>query len=498
MIVTVTDKAGAVDQRLPEVAAGMLIDGEFVQALSGSTFEVYNPSTGGVLTTVPAAEAQDVDRAVQAARRSFEDQRWRRLSGADRGVILWRVADLLQEHSDRITRIESLNLGLPLPQAHGLLGEAINQFRYYAGWADKLHGTTLDLGPAERRIQGYTLREPIGVAGLIVPWNAPILGAAQKVAPALAAGCSVVLKPAEETPLTALVLGQLLQEAGVPDGVVNIVTGFGDPAGAALAAHPDVDKVAFTGSTEVGKLILDAAKGNLKKLTLELGGKSPVIVLPDADLVSAVEGIASGMFWNSGQVCSAGTRMYVHDSVYDDVVQGVAEQGRSLRLGGPFEPAVDLGPLISKKQLDRVTEYVEGGVAAGAQIVSGGHRFGTDGFFFEPTVVADVDQSMRIVREEIFGPVLGVMRFADVSEAVAAANDSIYGLAASVWTRDVSVAHSVARQLRAGRVGINVHRAGGVQMPMGGYRQSGWGRENGIEAVENYLETKTVVALLDR
>jgi phenylacetaldehyde dehydrogenase len=375
--------------------------------------------------------------------------------------------------------------------------EAAAQFRYYAGWADKIHGRTLDLGPGERRIQGYTLREPVGVAGLITPWNAPLSMAAKKLAPALAAGCSCVLKPAEETPLTSLALARLMVEAGVPAGVVNVVTGVGEHAGAALTAHADVDTVSFTGSTEVGRLIVQAATGNMKKLSLELGGKSPVIVFADADLDAAIPGAASAVFWNSGQVCAAGTRLFVHESVFDKVVHGVAEIGRSMRLGPGTDPGADLGPLISRKQLERVSGYVERGVADGARVVSGGARAGERGWFFPPTVLVDVDQSMTVMREEIFGPVLGIMPFADADEAVALANDSSYGLASSVWTRDGALGHSVARRLRAGRVGINVHRAGGVHMPAGGYRQSGWGRESGSEALENYLETKSVVAQLD-
>jgi phenylacetaldehyde dehydrogenase len=476
----------------------MLIDGQWVPARGGALLDVYDPSTGELLAQVASGDATDVDRAVDAARRSFEDGRWRRLSAADRGVILWRVADLLQAEAEALARLESRNLGMPLAQSRGLVAEAINQFRYFAGWADKVTGITLDLGPSERRIQGYTLREPVGVAALIVPWNAPILAAAQKVAPALVAGCSVILKPAEETPLTALVLGRILLEAGVPEGVVNIVTGLGSATGAPMAEHNGIDKLAFTGSTEVGKTIVRAASGNLKKLTLELGGKSPVIVLADADVPTAIAGIAGGIFWNTGQVCSAGTRLFVHDRIFDEVVEGVADAGRRLKIGGPFDDGVDLGPLISAKQLSRVSEYVSGGVASGARLVSGGHRVGETGYFFEPTVVAQVDQSMPMIREEIFGPVIGAMRFSNVDEAIAAANDTDYGLAASVWTSDAMAAHSLARRIRAGRVGINVHRAGGAHMPMGGYKQSGWGRESGVEAIHNYLETKSVVAQLGR
>lgn len=474
----------------------MLIDGEWTTAAGGAEYPVHDPGTGEQIAQVACADNADVDAAVSAARRAFDDGRWTGLTAAQRGAILWRVAELMRASVDEIAALESRNNGVPVPAARSMVLEAAAQFQYYGGWADKVHGHTIDLGPAERRIQGYTLREPVGVVAMIVPWNAPLISASKKVAPALAAGCTCVLKPAEETPLTALWLGRILQEAGVPDGVVNIITGPGDPVGAAMAAHPLVDAAAFTGSTEVGRLIIQAATGNLKKLNLELGGKSPVIVMPDADLDLTIPGVAGGVFFNSGQVCAAGTRLFVHESIHDQVVEGVAAEGRKLRLGYGADPDVDLGPLISGKQLSRVEAYVASGRADGAQVVSGGGRVGDTGFFFEPTVMAEVDQSMSVMREEIFGPVLGVMRFSDVDEAVELANDTSFGLASSVWTRDGSVGHAIARRLRAGRVGINVHRAGGVYMPAGGYRQSGWGRENGADGLESYLETKSVVSTL--
>ncbi|MGJ0183927.1 aldehyde dehydrogenase family protein [Corynebacterium glyciniphilum] len=474
-----------------------LIDGDWTQSTSGDTFSAFDPGTGRVIAEVTKADAHDTDTAVAAARRAFDEGRWTRLPAAERGAILWRAADIMDSKADELGVWESRNMGIPVPQARTMVHEAANQFRYYAGWADKVHGHTIDLGPAERRVQGYTLREPVGVVAMIVPWNAPLISASKKLAPALAAGCACVLKPADETPLTALWLGEILLEAGVPAGVVNVITGPGDTVGAALAEHPDVDQVAFTGSTEVGRSIIHAATGNLKKLQLELGGKSPVIVLPDADLERTIPAVAGAVFWNSGQVCAAGTRLFVHEAVHDQVVEGVAAEGRRLRLGYGADSDVDLGPLISQKQLDRVTSYVDGGRASGADVVTGGHRVGTDGYFFEPTVLTGVDQSMNVMREEIFGPVLGVMPFSDIDQAVALANDSSYGLASSVWTENGATAHGIARRLRAGRVGLNVHRAGGAYMPAGGYRQSGWGRENGEEGLSAYLEVKSVVSTLD-
>jgi phenylacetaldehyde dehydrogenase len=476
--------------------ARLLIDGEWTTPPTGETFSTYDPGTGEAIAEVALAGPPEADLAVAAARRAFDEQRWTGLSPAQRGAVLWQVAQTMRQQSDELAVWESRNMGIPVPQAKTMVHEAANQFQYYAGWADKIYGDTIDLGPADNRVQGYTLHEPVGVVAMIVPWNAPLISASKKLAPALAAGCSCVLKPADETPLTALWLAEILRDAGVPAGCVNVITGPGESVGAALAEHPDVDMVAFTGSTEVGRAIVRAATGNLKKLQLELGGKSPVIVMPDADLPKAIPGIAGAVFWNSGQVCAAGTRLFVHESVHDEVVAGVAAEGRRLRIGYGAEPGVDLGPLISQKQLDRVTAYVDGGRSQGAHVVSGGRRIGQDGYFFEPTVLTDVDQSMQVMREEIFGPVLGVMSFSDVDEAVELANDSSYGLASSVWTTSGSIGHAIARRLRAGRVGINVHRAGGAYMPAGGYRQSGWGRENGKEGLANYLEVKSVVSAL--
>jgi phenylacetaldehyde dehydrogenase len=483
--------------RLAASPMELLIDGDWVSALSGETFEVLDPGTGRVIASSATGDAGDVDRAVRSARGSFGDGRWHGLPGHQRGVVLWRVAELLERDIEVLALTKSLDQGRPLANARSKVADAARCFRYYAGWANKLYGVSADVATRDARFQAYTLREPVGVAALIVPWNSPLLMAAWKIAPALAAGCSCVLKPAEETPLTALHLGGLLLEAGVPPRVVNIVTGFGRTAGAALSAHPDVDKVAFTGSTEVGRSIVQAAAGNLKKLTLELGGNSPVLVLADANLDEAIVGAARAIFTNTGQVCSAGSRLFVHESRYEQVVEGVAKIAATIRVGYGMEPDTEIGPLVSERQLDRVTAYIADGVAAGTDVVTGGHRIGDVGYFIEPTVLTNVDPSMRVVREEIFGPVVVAMASSDTDEVIAAANDTSYGLSSSIWTRDVGIAHTLPRRLRVGTVGINVHSPSDPQLPNGGYKQSGWGRGHGPTGVDPYLEVKSVFTRLD-
>jgi len=479
----------------------LLIGGEWVAARSGETFETSDPATGEVLAEIARGGNADVADAVAAARSAFTSPEWRGMTPNDRAALLWRIADLIEQNADQLAQLETLDQGKAWRT--GRLGEipsAINNFRYYAGWATKLLGETIPTSlrrqPPGKQVFAYTTREPVGVVAAIVPWNSPLLMAAMKLAPALAAGCTVVLKPAENTPLSALRLGELMLEAGMPKGVVNIVTGYGSEAGQALADHPGVDKVAFTGSTAVGKRLLTAATGNLKRLTLELGGKSPSIVLPDADLDLVIPGVSGGIFDNGGQVCVASARIYAHRDVYDRLVAGMADYGRKLRLGHGLDPEADLGPLVSVAQAERVEQFIEEGKAAGVEVVTGGHRDGERGTFYEPTVLTGVAQDMRLMKEEIFGPVATVTPFDDVEEVIGWANDSVYGLAASVWTEGLSNAHRVAARIQAGTVWINCHSYLGVELPKGGFKQSGWGTENGAQGLENYLETKTVVAVI--
>jgi phenylacetaldehyde dehydrogenase len=474
----------------------LLIDGAWVEAASGRTFRTIDPATEEVLAEVARGDAEDVERAVRAARRAFaHGSEWRRMTPSDRGRLLHRIGDLILEHADELATLESMDNGKPKAIARVAdVALAADLFHYMAGWATKLEGATIPLSGVTApgaQFHAYTLREPVGVVGQIIPWNFPLLMAAWKLGPVLACGCTVVLKPAEQTPLSALRLGELMQEAGLPAGVLNIVTGFGD-AGAAIAAHPGVDKVAFTGSTEVGKQIVQAAAGNLKKVTLELGGKSPQIVLDDADLEVAIPGAANAIFFNHGQCCCAGSRLYVEAGVFDDVVAGVAEEARRIRLGRGLDPDTQMGPLVSDEQLSRVCGFLDSGIEEGARAVAGGRRSGERGYFVEPTVLVDTTPDMRVVREEIFGPVVSAMPFTDHEHVLPAANETNFGLAAGIWTRDVSHAHRIAAELQAGTVWVNTYNVFDAALPFGGFKESGWGREMGREVLDNYLETKAV------
>ena len=490
----------AVPDLLPAVAdfvsrdRRMLIGGQWVDALSGRTFDTHDPATGQVITRVAHGEAPDVDRAVAAARAAYEGP-WSRMKPNERERLIWKVGDILSERAEIFGQLEALDNGKSVAIATGVdVGWSADVWRYNAGLVTKIRGAavtpSMPFAPGGE-FHAYTRRESLGVCGQIVPWNFPILMATWKLAPALAAGNTVVLKPAEQTPLTALLLGEVFEEAGFPPGVVNIVPGFGD-AGAALSGHPDVDKVAFTGSTEVGKKIVSAATGNLKKVSLELGGKSPNIVFADADLEAAVAGSVAAWTFNHGQCCVAGTRMFVQRSIFDEFTQAVADAAASAKIGPGLDPTTELGPLVSQEQFDRVDGYIQQGLADGARALTGGKRWGDEGYFIEPTVFVDVEPGFSIVEEEIFGPVVAALPFDDEDDVVRAANDSIYGLAAGIWTKDVSKAHRTAAAVKAGSVWVNQYNGFDTALPFGGFKQSGWGRELGDSAIDLYTQTKSV------
>ena len=472
----------------------MFIDGQWVDALSGRTFETRNPATGKVIGIVPRAGLEDINHAVQAARRAFEGP-WSRFKPYERQALLLKIADLFEKHWEEISQSDTADMGMPIVRTRGNQRRVLGMLRFYAGMATSMHGQTIDNSlPGD--VLSYTRKEPVGVVGAIIPWNAPTAASVWKIGPALATGCTIVLKPSEEAPLTPLLIADLMNEAGVPPGVVNVVTGTGAEAGAPLADHPDVDKIVFTGSTATGQSIVRASAGNLKRVSLELGGKSPVIVCADADLDIAVPVAAMSVFANSGQICIAGSRLFVERSIHDEFVERLGAFAKALRVGDGADPTTEIGPLISVKQLDRVAGYLASGKAEGARVVSGGERMLEGAFasgnFVAPTVFADVADDMRIAKEEIFGPVIAAMPFDSLDEAVRRANNTPYGLAAGVFTRDVAKAHTLSHRIRAGSVWVNTYHAIDPAVPFGGYKMSGYGREGGAEHLDEYLNTKGV------
>jgi aldehyde dehydrogenase (NAD+) len=473
----------------------MLIGGKWVESQSGKKFETVNPATGEVICRVAEGDKADIELAVKAARKAFESGPWPTMTAAERGRLLNKLADAIEANIDELAALESLDNGKPFAIARAAdLPLTVKAYRYYAGWADKIHGKTI---PIEGNYFCYTRHEPVGVVGQIIPWNFPLLMQAWKWGPALAAGNCIVLKPAEQTPLTALRVAKLAQEVGFPDGVINVVPGYGPTAGAALTGHMDVDKVAFTGEGATGKIVMTAAaQSNLKRVSLELGGKSPNIVFADADLDAAVEGAYFGLFFNQGQCCCAGSRLFVEEKVHDKVVDRLLEKAKQQKLGDPFDPGTTQGPQVSQEQMDRILSYVESGNKEGAQCLTGGKRFGSRGYFVEPTLFTGVTDEMKIAKEEIFGPVMNVLKFKNMDEVIERGNRTSYGLAAAVWTKDISKAHRIANSLRAGTVWVNCYDVFDAAAPFGGYKQSGIGRELGEYALELYTEVKTVTVAL--
>ena len=467
----------------------LYINGKFVESVSLKTFDTYNPATGAVLASVYEAGVEDINQAVKAAKDAFEKGLWSTMRPADRGHLIYKLANLIEEHKEELAQLDCLDNGKPINETRAVdVPGTIEQFRYFAGWATKNMGQTI---PVSDSFLNYTRHEPVGVVGQIIPFNYPINMLSWKVAPALAAGCTIVLKPAEQTPLSAIYFAELVEKAGFPAGVVNIVPGFGEIAGNALVEHPNVDKISFTGSTVVGKKIMKKAADTMKRLTLELGGKSPNIILPDADLEKAIPGVFNGIMFNQGEVCSAGSRVYVHRSQYNEVVAGMVELARQVKLGNGLDEETTMGPLVSKKQQERVSEFINIGVKEGAKIAIGGGKSDT-GYFIEPTIFVDVEENMIIAKEEIFGPVVVVMAYDSVEEVIERANNSPYGLGAGIWTENVKTAHKVANQIKSGSVWINCYDAIDPASPFGGYKQSGFGRDLSAYALESYTEVKSI------
>ncbi|HLO84728.1 MAG TPA: aldehyde dehydrogenase family protein [Nostocaceae cyanobacterium] len=468
----------------------LLINNEWVESVSGKRFATINPATGETICEVAEADAADVDKAVQAARKAFTSGEWSKISATRRGELLYRLADLIEENIEELARLETLDNGKPLNDSKGDLGLVIACYRYYAGWADKVQGKTI---PIQGNYFCYTRHEPVGVVGQIIPWNFPLLMQAWKLAPALATGNTVVLKTAEQTPLSALRVGELIIEAGFPAGVVNILSGYGPTAGAAIAHHMDIDKVAFTGSTEVGHLIMEAAaKSNLKRVTLELGGKSPNIIFADADIDAAIESAHEAIFFNQGQCCCAGSRLFVEETIYDEFVARSVERAKKRVVGDPFDENTNQGPQVDQEQFHKVMGYIAAGQREGAQLLYGGNRVGDRGYFIQPTVFADVRDEMKIAQEEIFGPVMSIIKFKDIDEVIQRANNTMYGLAAAVWTQDITKALTISNNLRAGTVWVNCYDVFDAAAPFGGFKQSGIGRELGEYGLQQYTEVKTV------
>lgn len=469
----------------------LFINGKWVNSISGKTFATLNPATGQEICQVAEADSADVDLAVKAARKAFESGPWKKMSAAERGKRIYKLADLMENDLPELAALESLDNGKPLRDSlNADLPLSIKAYRYYAGWCDKTHGKTI---PVEGEYFCYTKHEPVGVVGQIIPWNFPLLMVAWKWAPALATGCTIVLKPAEQTPLTALRMAELAQEADIPDGVINVVPGFGPTAGAAITSHMDIDKVAFTGEGSTGQLVMQAAaKSNLKRVSLELGGKSPNVVFADADLDAAVEGAYFGLFFNQGQCCCAGSRLFVEEKIHDAFVEKLVARAKKQRVGDPFDMATTQGPQISQEQCDRIMGYIDVGVSEGANLLSGGKRVGSKGYFIQPTIFSGVKDNMRIAKEEIFGPVMNILKFKDVDEVVQRGNKTFYGLAAAIWTKDITKAHQLANNLRAGTVWVNCYDVFDAAAPFGGFKMSGIGRELGEYALSLYTEVKTV------